>query len=213
MMFGMTRVEYAPNDLPPKRYAGLIKHLVVPRPIAWVSTISADGTENLAPHSFFTLASEVPPVALFTSIGDKDSLQNVRETREFVISLASDDLFELVNASATEFPADIDEFAALGIEREPSRVVAPSRVALSPAALECRLLETIPIADGNAVIVLGEIVHVAVSEAVLTADRPDINKLAPLARLGGIQWGLLGEIREIERIPYEPGRSVGTADG
>lgn len=203
MMSDMSRVEYQPSDLAPPRFAGLIKHLIVPRPIAWVSTISAAGHENLAPHSFFTMASEVPPVAQFTSVGLKDSLRNVRETGEFVISLASEPLYEQVNASATEYPAHIDEFEALGIDREPAKTVRPSRVAQSPAALECRLLDTIPIGDGGSVIVLGEVVHVAVNEDALTDGRPDVKKLAPLARLGGKQWSLIGEVREIARIPYE----------
>lgn len=198
----MRRAEYTPDDLPPTRFAGLIKHLVVPRPIAWVSSISADGVENLAPHSFFTMASEVPPVAQFTSIGHKDSLRNVRETGEFVISLASEPQFEQINASATAYPPEISEFEALGIESEAAAAVRPSRVADSPAVLECRLLRTIEIEDSQAVIVLGRVVHVAVAESVLVDGRPAIEKLAPLARLGGIQWGLLGEIREIERIPY-----------
>lgn len=203
MMFGMSRVEYGREDLPPARFVGLIKHLVVPRPIAWVSTISADGIENLAPHSFFTMASEIPPVAQFTSVGTKDSLRNVRETGEFVISLAAEPLFDQVNDSSADFPHDVDEFEFLGIEREPAALVRPSRVAASPAALECRLLETIPIADGGSVIVLGEVVHVAVSEEALTDGRPDFRKLAPLARLGGIQWALPGEIREKPRPRYE----------
>ena len=202
MMVDMSRVEYTPEDLPPPRFAGLIKHLIVPRPIAWVSSISESGVVNLAPHSFFTMASEVPPVAQFTSIGHKDSLRNVRETGEFVISLASEPQFEIVNASATEYPPGVDEFDALGIEKEASVVVRPPRVAHSPAALECRLIETIEVAGGPAVIVLGEVAHVAVDDHALTNDRPDIKKLAPLSRLGGIQWGLLGEIREIARIPY-----------
>lgn len=202
MMVDMRRVEYTPEDLPPPRFAGLIKHLIVPRPIAWVSSISESGVVNLAPHSFFTMASEVPPVAQFTSIGHKDSLRNVRETGEFVISLASEPQFEIVNASATEYPPGVDEFDALGIEKEASVAVRPPRVAHSPAALECRLIETIEVAGGPAVIVLGEVAHVAVDEQALTNDRPDIKKLAPLSRLGGIQWGLLGEIREIARIPY-----------
>jgi flavin reductase (DIM6/NTAB) family NADH-FMN oxidoreductase RutF len=202
MISDMRRAEYTPEDLPPARFAGLIKHLVVPRPIAWVSSISADGVENLAPHSFFTMASEVPPVAQFTSIGHKDSLRNVRETGEFVISLASEPQFEQINASATEYPPEISEFEALGIEREPAASVRPSRVADSPAALECRLLRTIEIEDSQAVIVLGRVVHVAVAEEALVEGRPAIERLAPLSRLGGIQWALLGEIREIERIPY-----------
>lgn len=204
MMVDMSRVEYTPEDLSPPRFAGLIKHLIVPRPIAWVSSVSAEGVINLAPHSFFTMASEVPPVAQFTSIGNKDTLRNVRETGEFVISMAPEPLFETVNASGTTYPPEVDEFEVLGIGKEPSRTVAPPRVAESPAALECRLLETIEVSTGSAVIVLGEVTHVAVNEDAHTNDRPDVKKLAPLARLGGIQWGLLGEIREIARIPYEP---------
>lgn len=203
MMFDMSRIEYTPDDLSPPRFAGLIKHLIVPRPIAWVSTVSAAGVENLAPHSFFTMACEVPPVAQFTSVGAKDSLRNVRETGEFVISFATEALFEQINASGTDYPHDVDEFEALGIGREPAKAVKPSRVAESPAALECRLIETIAVAGGSSVIVLGEVVHVAVSAEAITAGRPDIEKLAPLARLGGIQWGLLGEVREIPRIPFK----------
>ncbi len=200
MMFDMSRIEYKPEDLEAVRYAGLIKSLIVPRPIAWVSTVSAAGVANLAPHSFFTMASEVPPIAQFTSIGQNDSLRNSRETGEFVINLASEPDFERINASATEYPADHSEFEALDIASEPSVQVAPPRVASSPAALECRLVETVEI--GGGVIVLGEVVHVAVAESALTAGRPDINLLRPLSRLGGNQWGLLGEIREIRRIPY-----------
>lgn len=202
MISDMRRAEYTPDDLPPARFAGLIKHLVVPRPIAWVSSMSADGVENLAPHSFFTVASELPPVAQFTSIGHKDTLRNVRETGEFVISMASERQFEQVNASGTDYPAEVSEFDAVGIEREPAVAVRPSRVADSPAALECRLLETIEMEGSEAVLVLGQVVHVAVAESALVNDRPAIERLAPLSRLGGIQWGLLGEIREIRRIPY-----------
>lgn len=204
MMVDMSRLEFAPNDLPPPHYAGLIKYLVVPRPIAWVSSISAEGIVNLAPHSFFTMACEVPAVAQFTSIGAKDTLRNVRETGEFVISMASEPLFEKVNASGTSYPPEIDEFEVLDIAKEPSRVVKPPRVADSPAALECRLIETIEIASGAGIIVLGEVVNVAINDEMLTEGRPDVKKLAPLSRLGGIQWGLLGEIREIARIPYRP---------
>lgn len=199
----MRRAEYTPEDLPPARFAGLIKHLVVPRPIAWVSSVSAAGVENLAPHSFFTVASEIPPIAQFTSIGHKDTLRNVRETGEFVISMASEPQFEQVNASGTDYPPDVSEFDAVGIAREPAASVRPPRVAGSPAALECRLLKTIEMEGSEAVLVLGQVVHVAVAEEAIAEDRPVIERLAPLSRLGGIQWALLGEIRKIRRIPYQ----------
>ncbi|MGW1927047.1 flavin reductase family protein, partial [Streptomyces massasporeus] len=88
----------------------LLTATVVPRPIAWVSTSSADGTDNLAPHSFFTIASVTPPVVQFTSVGRKDSLRNVEETGEFVVNLAPEGLFEQINATATDFPRGVSEF-------------------------------------------------------------------------------------------------------
>lgn len=216
-MSDVKRREIDPEGAGARHFARLAKSIVVPRPIAWVSTVSADGVENLAPHSFFTMASESPAVAQFTSIGEKDSLRNVRETGEFVISLASEPQFELINASGTDYPPQVSEFEALGIEREPAARVRPPRVAGSPAAMECRLLETIPVGDGT--IVLGEVVHMAIAEAALGGgadaagadgtggtDEPiplaDITALRPLARLGGNQWAELGRIREIKRKPY-----------
>ena len=99
--------------LPAGQFARLLKAVVVPRPIAWVSTTSAEGVDNLAPHSFFTFASEVPPVLQFTSIGHKDSLRNATGTGEFVINLADLGNLDAVNASGTAYPPDEDEFAAL----------------------------------------------------------------------------------------------------
>lgn len=222
IMSGVKRVEIDPGRAGPRPFAQAVKSIVVPRPIAWVSSVSAAGVENLAPHSFFTMASEAPAVAQFTSIGAKDSLRNVLETREFVISLASEPQFEQVNATGTDYPREISEFEALGIEREPSAVVRPPRVADSPAVMECRLLDTIEV--GNGTIVLGEVLHLAIAQHVVLGTRgskgdvgkgasdpgaagggdvrADINELRPLARLGGIQWAQIGEIREIHRIPY-----------
>lgn len=130
----MTRVDFEPGDRPGGLYR-LLNSVVVPRPIAWVSTRSAGGVDNLAPHSFFTVACADPAVVQFTSIGRKDSLANATATGEFVVNLAPEPLFEQVNATATDFPPDHDEFAEVGLEREPSRLVAPPRVAGSPVAL------------------------------------------------------------------------------
>jgi hypothetical protein len=103
----------------------LLTAVVVPRPIAWVSTRSADGVGNLAPHSFFTVSCVNPPMVQFTSVGKKDSLRNALETGEFVVCLATEALFEQVNATGTNFPAGVDEFAAVGLTAEPSALVAP----------------------------------------------------------------------------------------
>lgn len=183
------------------KFYGILTSVVVPRPIAWVSTISTDGIENLAPHSLFTIASAAPAIIQFTSIGHKDSLRNAVETGEFVVNLANRANFEKINASGTTYPPEVDEFEELGLEREPSVSVRPSRVASSPVALECSTEGTRDF--GDSVVVFGRLKHVAIDESVLTDGRPDIHKLQPLARLGGpVQWSEIGEILEIGRIPY-----------
>lgn len=179
----------------------LLTATVVPRPIAWVSTSSADGTDNLAPHSFFTIASISPPVVQFTSVGRKDSLRNVEETGEFVVNLAPEGLFEQINATATDFPRGVSEFEACGVEREPSLRVKPPRVAQSPVALECELHSTLRIGDST--VVFGRVVHAAVDESVMVEGHPEMALMRPLARLGKNEWGTLGGIKEIARVPYQ----------
>lgn len=185
----------------------LLNASVVPRPIAWVSTRSADGVDNLAPHSFFTVASTDPAMLSFTSVGRKDTLRNIEATGEFVVNLVSEPMFEVANATSCDYPPEMGEFDAVGVQREASLTVAPFRVADSPIAFECRLHEVRP--TGNCFVVVGVVLHAAVAEAVASGDdmlrRPgvDVRALAPWARLGGDEWGLLGEVREIARPRYE----------
>jgi flavin reductase (DIM6/NTAB) family NADH-FMN oxidoreductase RutF len=180
----------------------LLTATVVPRPIAWVSTKSAGGVDNLAPHSFFTVACADPPLIQFTSVGRKDSLINAEATKEFVVHLTPLGLIDEVNATGTNYPPEVDEFDAAGLAREPSVAVAPMRVASSPVALECELHSTIEY--GNSTVVVGRVVHIAIDKTVLADDGlPDITALAPVARLGRNEWSLLGEVRKIDRIPYE----------
>ncbi|MDX3802768.1 flavin reductase family protein [Streptomyces sp. AK04-3B] len=194
------RVDHDPETLGAGAFYRLLTAVVVPRPIAWVSTLAADGTANLAPHSFFTVACTDPPIVQFTSVGRKDSLRNVEATGEFVVNLAPEELLGQINATATDFPAHEGEFDAVGIEREPSLRVRPPRVADSPVALECRLHSTVVI--GDCTLVLGEVVHVAVDEDVVVDGRPDIRRLRPLSRLGGNEWGTVGEVHDLARVPY-----------
>lgn len=183
----------------------LLTASVVPRPIAWVSTRSADGVDNIAPHSFFTIASTNPPVVQFTSVGEKDSLRNAVATGEFVVCFAPEALTRPINESATDFPPDQSEFDAVGIEREPSLTVAPSRVADSPVALECVLERAIEVGDST--IVLGRVQHIALDPAVVDDSdglpHPRIDLMRPMSRLGRNEWGSLGEIHDIPREPYE----------
>lgn len=179
----------------------LLTATVVPRPIAWVSTVSGDSdTDNLAPHSFFTVACVAPPIVQFTSVGRKDSLRNIEDTGEFTVSLAPEGQMEQINATATDFPRGTSEFDAAGVEREPSVRVKPPRVAASPVALECVLHSTVRLGDST--VVLGRVVHASVAGDVLVDGHPDARRMRPLARMGRNEWAALGEIREIARVPY-----------
>lgn len=203
------RVDFDPAELPGRDFYKLLNAVVVPRPIAWVSSLSAQGTGNLAPHSYFTVACADPPVVQFTSVGRKDSLRNVEATGEFVVNLAPEALFEQVNATGTNFPAGVDEFDSVGLERESSIRVAPPRVARSPVALECTLVETVSFGDST--VVFGRVVHAAIDEEVLVDGHPAIDRLRPLSRLGRNEWGMTREVRRIDRIKHEdwPGHFEG----
>lgn len=200
------RTDLDPAELGARRFYKLLTATVVPRPIAWVSTRSAAGVDNLAPHSFFTVSCVDPPMVQFTSVGRKDSLRNVRETGEFVVCLATEPLFEQVNASGTNFPHGVSEFAEVGLTAEPSARVAPPRVAESPVALECRLEHALELGDST--VVIGRVLHAAVTTDVFDGDPfdgglPAIDKLRPLARLGRNEWSTIGEVLDITRIAYD----------
>lgn len=186
--------------MPSRDFYRLLTAVVVPRPIAWVSSLSAAGVPNIAPHSFFTVACVDPPVVQFTSVGTKDSLRNVGEVSEFVVNLAPETLFEQINATATDFPPEHDEFAAVGLATEPSLRVHPPRVADSPVALECQTHSTLCL--GNSTVVFGRVVHAAVADDVLHEGHPEITRLRPLARLGKNEWSTIGEVKEISRIRH-----------
>lgn len=202
------RVRYEPGSS--ANIYSVLTSIVVPRPIAWVSTRSADGVDNLAPHSFFTVACVNPPVVQFTSVGRKDSLNNVEQTGEFVVNLASEPMFEQINATATNFPHQQSEFDEVGIALETSETVAPYRVADSPAAIECVLHGTLSL--GDCTVVFGRVKLIVVSESALRDGRPAVDLLAPLARLGGIEWATIGEVRRIKRIPYGDWSAAHTAE-
>lgn len=192
------------TDIPADRhgsFARAVKSLVVPRPIAWVSSRSAAGVDNLAPHSFFTVASSTPTIVQFVSVGEKDSLRNIRRTGEFVVNFAPAGLFERINATSTDYPPEISEFDAVGLTREPSLTVGVPRVAESPAAIECRL-HAQPLPIGDSFLVFGAVTHVVVDEEDMDERGPLVRALAPIARLGRDEWGELGRIRSIRRVPY-----------
>jgi flavin reductase (DIM6/NTAB) family NADH-FMN oxidoreductase RutF len=179
----------------------VLNSVVVPRPIAWVCSRSAEGVLNLAPHSFYTVACVDPPVVQFTSVGRKDSLRNVEATGEFTVSLTPEWLFEQVNATGTDFPAGLSEAEQCGVRLEASDHVGVPRVAESPIAVECALHSTVRLGDST--VVFGRVVAISAWESVVRDGRPRIEELRPLARLGGNEWSRIGDVREIARIPYQ----------
>ncbi len=190
------RTEFAVDELGPDA-ALLLKTVLIPRPIAWVGTLSTDGTANLAPHSFFTMVSNAPPVVMFSSSGRKDTLRNVEATGQFTVSLVDRALAEACNTTSAPVGPEVDEFALAGLEKEASAAVAPPRVAASPAVLECELDRVAEVGDGFCV--FGRVVHVAAATDTLVADArgrtlPDPARLDPVTRLGRDQWGGLGEV-------------------
>jgi len=191
------RTDFDPDALGAGRFYQFLTQVIVPRPIAWVVTRSADGVDNLAPHSFFTVASTDPPIVQFTSVGRKDSLDNVEATGEFVVNFTPEPLFEAVNATSVNAPPDVSEFDWAGVAREPSLHVAPPRVAEAPVAIECVLHDTLPL--GDCTVVLGRVLHMAIAAEAMRDGRPAADLLRPLARLGGRQWSTLGELLEIDR--------------
>lgn len=171
----------------------LLTSLVIPRPIAWVSTVSVDGIPNLAPHSFFTVASTNPPMIVFTSIGEKDTVRNLRQSPEFVVSLATTANWRQVNQSAALLPPDVDEFAYAGITAEPGDRVAVPRPAGSPAHLECRVHQITPV--GNCFLVFGAVTAFVVDEGALgPQNRPLADGLQPVSKLGADEWAPLAEV-------------------
>jgi flavin reductase (DIM6/NTAB) family NADH-FMN oxidoreductase RutF len=194
------RVQFDPSAMKTRDFYRVLNSVVVPRPIAWVCSRSADGVENLAPHSFYTVACVDPPVVQFTSVGRKDSLNNIEATRDFTVSLTPEALFEQVNATSTDFPPDASEAEHTGVRLEPADVVAAMRVADSPVALECRLHGTVSFGDST--VVFGRVLAISAWEETVRDGRPRIEHLHPLARLGGNEWSTIGEIKEIPRIPY-----------
>ena len=175
----------------------LMTSLIVPRPIAWITTISGDGVGNLAPHSFFSVACASPPIVCFTSVGRKHTLANIEATGEFVVNLATEPMLHLVNNSAANFDAGVDEAEALGIALESSVSVKPLRVAGSPGSLECVLHSVQDL--GDSVHVLGTVVTIAVDADALVDGRPQIDRLKPISRLGADEWGLAPIVYRVDR--------------
>lgn len=175
---------------------------VLPRPIAWVSTTDSNGVFNLAPFSFFTVASANPPVLCFSpgmkqvivdgvkTTVPKDTLRNVRETKEFVVNIVSHSIAEKMNLTSGEFPPDVSEFAQAGLTPVKSSLVKAPRVGESLINFECELHQIVEFGQhaGAGSLVLGRIKCVHIDDAVYTGGHIDLDVLQPIGRLGGYQY-------------------------
>jgi flavin reductase (DIM6/NTAB) family NADH-FMN oxidoreductase RutF len=201
-------MEIDPALLDPRARHQLMTGLVVPRPIAWVSTIDAAGRLNLAPYSFFALVSSAPPTVV-VSVGrrqgrEKDTLVNARVGGELVVNVVGRSLVEAMNATSIESGPEHDEFAFAGVTPAASRVVRPPRVAEAQAHLEARVSQIVPVADDDGGVanhvIFARVVHVHVADALFAPPHHvDAGGLDPVARLAGIAYAALGERFELAR--------------
>ncbi len=204
------------------RTAGL-KHspmnaIVAPRPIGWISTLGRDGVPNLSPFSYFNAVSAHPPMVMFAANGShseggaKDSLQNVRDTGEFVVNICSEELAQQMNDSSTAAPRAIDEFNVAGLTKAPSRIVKAPRVAEAPAHLECRLIKIVELPPSSTGeqnnTVIGHVVAVHIRDDLVVNGRVDTVKMRPVGRLGYFDYVVVSQSFEILR-PSWPLKKAG----
>jgi len=180
--------------------------LVVPRPIGWMSTVSAKGVLNLAPYSHFNLMGSNPFYLAFASTGVKDSITNLREVPEFVANIVSLSLLERMNFTSCDFPPEEEEFGWAGLTPVPSVKVRPPRVGEAKAHLECEVAQIV--ADGSTNIVLARILHAHVDPSVWRDGRVDPMLLDPACRLAGSGYARLGELVNVQRPEW--GKVKGT---
>ena len=182
----------------------LMTGVVVPRPVAWVTTIAENGGVNLAPFSTFTFVSPKPPMLAF-SVGQrggiyKDTARNILANEEYVVHIADRALIEAVHGSAVEHPPDVSEVEMLGLATEPSLHVKPPRVAAAPIAMECRLRQCLEFGETRSRLIVGEVVAFHFREGLIKGGKIDTRALDPLCRLAGPNYATLGEIVAMQPI-------------
>lgn len=205
------------SELSSRDLYNILLSSVAPRPIAWVSTISVSGRLNLAPFSFFNCVCVDPPLLAFApgfrpiqsgsaatsavTTEAKDTLRNVRETREFVVNVVTYELLERMNLTSGEYDSSINEFELAGLTPLPSKAVRPSRVGESPVSFECVLRQTLDFSNSaqGTSLVIGEVVALHVNDAHLIEGRIDRDSLDLVGRMGGIQYARTSDRIELAR--------------
>jgi flavin reductase (DIM6/NTAB) family NADH-FMN oxidoreductase RutF len=180
--------------------------IVTPRPIGWISTRGSDGSENLAPYSFFNAVAYVPPQVMFASTsskpdrGDtKDSVANIRDTGVFCVNVVEYAMRDAMNLTSGPWPREVDEFEKAGISRAECNEIACSRVAGAPANLECRMTQIVRLEGESNFIVLGEVVGVHLRDDCLVDGAFDVLRYQPLTRLGYRDYSRITEVFSLKR--------------
>ena len=204
-------MEFDPHVLDSAAMYKLLIGSVVPRPIAWVSSVDAGGVRNLAPFSYFMAITHDPPTVAFSagprgaettgSHGKKDTLANVEATGEFVVNVVDDALAAQMNVTSGDYPPEVDEFAHAGLRAAPSLKVRAPRVADAPVSMECRVVQILPVGRLPHHLVMGEIVQLHVRDDVYdpATGRLDMHRLKPVGRLAGHLYTHVHEIFEMKR--------------
>jgi flavin reductase (DIM6/NTAB) family NADH-FMN oxidoreductase RutF len=189
---------FAANELSAAAAYALLVGIVVPRPVAWISTVDTKGTVNAAPFSCYTFVCNRPPM-LAVNIGRrgemlKDTAANIAANGQFVVNVATEETLASMHASSAEYAPSESEPKALGLDTLPSTHVAPPRLACSPVAMECRLERLLELGEQKSGLLIGEVLAFHVAEALLAGDRVAVDRFHPIARLGGPHYATLGRI-------------------
>jgi flavin reductase (DIM6/NTAB) family NADH-FMN oxidoreductase RutF len=193
-----------PSDLGAEQAYRLITGIVVPRPIAWVTSLSGTGVVNLAPFSAFTFVSPKPPM-LAISVGRKagiykDTAHNILLNEEYVVHIADTTLMTMVHESSTEYPPDISEVEQLKLETLPSERIAVPRLAAAPIAMECRFRQCLEFGETRSRLIVGEVLVFHLREGLLNHGKIETEALDPIARIGGPRYARLGEIVTLKSV-------------
>ena len=196
-----------------ERFNAVLTGVIVPRPIAFVSTVSPDGEVNLAPYSFFNAVSYNHVVfssSRHVSNKSKDTLRNIEETGQFVVNIVVDPIADAMNATAAEYPEGVDEFEIAGLTHAPSQIVKPPRVAESPVNIECELDQVVQIGSGphEHGLVIGKILLMHVSDDVIDGHRIDQAKLMATGRMAGNMYCRTNDRFEMVRPVYDPEKNA-----
>ncbi len=201
-------MELNPNTLSHQSLYKILTGAILPRPIGWISTLSADGVPNLAPFSFFNVVCSAPPTVLFCASirnsdgGKKDTFHNVKATGEFVVNIVTEELLEAMNLTSIEAPPEFNEMEFAKLTPAPSLTVKPPRVKESPIHFECRLNQIIEISDkpGGGAIVIGTVTHIHAEDRVMVGqDKINLKELKPVGRLMASGYVRVTDIIELER--------------